>query len=46
MLKRLRRHHMIHHAGDGNVNFGMSTAFWDHLFGTYATRVVRAQPKL
>jgi sterol desaturase/sphingolipid hydroxylase (fatty acid hydroxylase superfamily) len=42
-LKRLRRHHMIHHAGDGNVNFGMSTALWDRLFGTYATRVVRAQ---
>jgi 4-hydroxysphinganine ceramide fatty acyl 2-hydroxylase len=41
LLKLLRRHHMIHHAGDGNVNFGMSTTFWDHLFGTYASRVVR-----
>jgi 4-hydroxysphinganine ceramide fatty acyl 2-hydroxylase len=43
-VKRLCRHHMIHHAGDGNVNFGMSTAIWDHVFGTYASRVVRAQP--
>jgi sterol desaturase/sphingolipid hydroxylase (fatty acid hydroxylase superfamily) len=43
LLKRLRRHHMIHHAGDGNVNYGMSTALWDHIFGTYAARVVRAR---
>ena len=40
-LKRLRRHHMIHHAGDGHVNFGMSTALWDRIFGTYASRVSR-----
>jgi sterol desaturase/sphingolipid hydroxylase (fatty acid hydroxylase superfamily) len=40
-IKRLCRHHMIHHAGDGHMNFGMSTALWDHVFGTHATRVVR-----
>ena len=43
IVKRLRRHHMIHHAGDGNVNFGMSTSLWDRIFGTYAARVVRTQ---
>ena len=41
LVKLLRRHHMIHHAGDGHVNFGMSTTLWDRLFGTYAARVVR-----
>jgi len=39
VIKQLRRHHMIHHAGDGSVNFGMSTSLWDRIFGTYATRV-------
>lgn len=41
IVKRLRRHHMIHHAGDGATNFGMSTTLWDRVFGTYAEHVVR-----
>ncbi|MBS1120583.1 MAG: fatty acid hydroxylase family protein [Deltaproteobacteria bacterium] len=40
-LGRMRRHHMIHHHGDGDANFGMSTPLWDHVFGTVATRVAR-----
>lgn len=30
----LKRHHAIHHFRDETVNFGMTTAFWDHVFGT------------
>lgn len=30
---RLRKHHMIHHARH-NVNWGVTTAFWDRVFGT------------
>jgi sterol desaturase/sphingolipid hydroxylase (fatty acid hydroxylase superfamily) len=44
-VKRLCRHHMIHHAGDGSRNFGMSTTLWDHLLGTYAARVERDRPR-
>ncbi len=27
-------HHVIHHYKDPNVNFGVSTIFWDRIFGT------------
>lgn len=35
LVRGWRRHHMIHHR-HGDVNFGIITAFWDHLFGTTA----------
>lgn len=41
LVKRLCRHHMIHHAGDGSFNYGMSTTIWDHVFRTYASRVTQ-----
>ena len=41
LVKRLCRHHMVHHAGDGNMNFGMSTTFWDRVLRTYTPRVCR-----
>ncbi len=37
LLGRLRRHHMIHHHSERPVNHGMSTRFWDRVFGTIAT---------
>ncbi len=30
----LKRHHAIHHHRDETVNFGVTTMFWDKLFGT------------
>jgi sterol desaturase/sphingolipid hydroxylase (fatty acid hydroxylase superfamily) len=30
---RLRRHHALHHCA-GAINFGVSTALWDRVFGT------------
>lgn len=30
----LRRHHLIHHHRDETVNFGVTSPFWDHIFGT------------
>lgn len=39
LTPRLYRHHMLHHrvrSGGDEVNFGVSTTFWDRLFGTYA----------
>jgi sterol desaturase/sphingolipid hydroxylase (fatty acid hydroxylase superfamily) len=33
-LARLKRRHAIHHHGDGERNFGVTTPFWDRVFGT------------
>jgi sterol desaturase/sphingolipid hydroxylase (fatty acid hydroxylase superfamily) len=30
----LKRRHALHHHLDENVNFGVTTAFWDHVFHT------------
>lgn len=30
----VRRHHMLHHAQTPNRRFGVSTPFWDYVFGT------------
>lgn len=32
-LRRMRRHHLIHHAHP-QYNWGFTTALWDHVFGT------------
>jgi sterol desaturase/sphingolipid hydroxylase (fatty acid hydroxylase superfamily) len=29
-----RRRHMLHHFAASNANFGITTALWDHVFGT------------
>lgn len=36
-LKRLKRHHLLHHhsMGSKNKNFGVTTTFWDRVFNTY-----------
>lgn len=36
----LRRHHLLHHHTGGG-NFGISTRFWDHVFGTVVTPKAR-----
>lgn len=33
-LRRLKRHHALHHHRDESCNFGVSTRFWDRVFGT------------
>lgn len=32
---RMRKHHFAHHFRDPRYNHGVTTAFWDRLFGTY-----------
>jgi sterol desaturase/sphingolipid hydroxylase (fatty acid hydroxylase superfamily) len=32
---RLKRHHALHHHLDGGSNFGVTTAFWDRVLGTF-----------
>ncbi|GAB4572267.1 MAG: sterol desaturase family protein [Anaerolineae bacterium] len=34
LAKYLKRHHMIHHYKEPNARFGVSTPFWDWVFGT------------
>jgi sterol desaturase/sphingolipid hydroxylase (fatty acid hydroxylase superfamily) len=34
ILARLKRRHAIHHHGGVEGNFGVTTAFWDRVFGT------------
>jgi sterol desaturase/sphingolipid hydroxylase (fatty acid hydroxylase superfamily) len=31
---RLRLHHVVHHYSRDSGNFGVTTSFWDHVFGT------------
>jgi sterol desaturase/sphingolipid hydroxylase (fatty acid hydroxylase superfamily) len=33
-LYRVRLHHAVHHYRDDNGNFGVTTSFWDRVFGT------------
>jgi sterol desaturase/sphingolipid hydroxylase (fatty acid hydroxylase superfamily) len=33
-FSRLKRRHALHHHVDGRGNFGVTTLFWDRLFGT------------
>ena len=32
---KMRKHHFYHHFKDPNLNHGVTTAFWDRVFGTY-----------
>ena len=43
-LKELRKHHMVHHSPkeDHETKFGVSTTLWDHVFGTYGGKELRA----
>ncbi len=40
--KFMRRYHMEHHYKDSNAHFGISSPFWDLVFGTWRTTPHRA----
>lgn len=37
-LKRRKRWHALHHKGEPQACFGVTSAFWDHVFGTARVR--------
>ena len=37
LVKRLKRHHSLHHHASPECNFGVTTRVWDRLFGTLAS---------
>ncbi len=41
--KLVRRHHLLHHHAHDGMNFGVSSPFWDHIFGTFERRPVSNQ---
>jgi len=44
-LYRLKRHHALHHHAQLECNFGVTTAFWDRMFGTtFAARRRAGEP--
>lgn len=34
LFRRIRRHHLAHHFKDTRLGFGVSSCFWDRVFGT------------
>jgi sterol desaturase/sphingolipid hydroxylase (fatty acid hydroxylase superfamily) len=42
-LAEMKKKHMAHHFHDENGNFGITTFFWDKLFGTHYDRADRPQ---
>ncbi len=44
---KMRKHHFYHHFGNPKLNHGVTTAFWDRVFGTYTKPdVVKVPNKL
>jgi sterol desaturase/sphingolipid hydroxylase (fatty acid hydroxylase superfamily) len=43
-LYRARLHHAVHHYRDESCNFGVTTSFWDRVFGTHIQRWTDASP--
>lgn len=41
LLAEMKKRHMAHHFHDENGNYGITTFFWDKLFGTYYDRPER-----
>lgn len=41
----VRHHHLLHHHRSPRENHGVTTALWDHVFGTRATRPVVRIPR-
>lgn len=37
-IRKLKRGHAIHHYGNNKFNFGVTTLFWDRVFGTYSDK--------
>ena len=42
-LAEMKRRHMAHHFHDENGNYGITTFFWDKVFGTYYDRPERPE---
>lgn len=40
-----RRHHLSHHFGNAKLNHGVSSPFWDHVFGTHAPKATVLVPR-
>jgi sterol desaturase/sphingolipid hydroxylase (fatty acid hydroxylase superfamily) len=38
-MKQLKWQHNVHHHGTGSFNYGVTTVFWDHVFGTYSSKM-------
>jgi sterol desaturase/sphingolipid hydroxylase (fatty acid hydroxylase superfamily) len=38
-IRNLKRGHAIHHYGDNQHNFGVTTLVWDRVFGTYSDKM-------
>jgi sterol desaturase/sphingolipid hydroxylase (fatty acid hydroxylase superfamily) len=38
-IRKLKRGHAIHHYGNNQHNFGVTTLFWDRVFGTYSDKM-------
>ena len=38
-VRKLKRAHAIHHYGKMDYNFGVTTLFWDRVFGTYSDKM-------
>lgn len=44
---RMRKHHFFHHFGNPKFNHGVTTAFWDRVFGTFKrTTVIQVPNKM
>jgi sterol desaturase/sphingolipid hydroxylase (fatty acid hydroxylase superfamily) len=44
-LQRLRVHHSVHHYHPEAGNFGVTTPFWDRMFGTQIKRSTKARSR-
>ena len=42
-LAEMKKRHMAHHFHDENGNYGITTFFWDKLFGTFYDRSERTE---
>lgn len=45
MVAEWKRAHMAHHFHDEDGNFGITSFFWDHVFGTYYDRAKGDRPE-
>jgi sterol desaturase/sphingolipid hydroxylase (fatty acid hydroxylase superfamily) len=43
-FSRLKRRHALHHHYDDLGNFGVTTGFWDHVFGTNVSEPIAGPP--
>ena len=43
LMRYFKMLHAIHHHGSSDKNFGVTTSFWDHVFGTYASDIKSAR---